>query len=388
METKSRRRSSTLSTSPKSGGIRRRATKSHVPAACVHCQRAHLACDVERPCKRCVQAGREDNCFDVQHKKRGRPRRRDREESVGSIASNFGSMDGASGILVPEMIRSSFSLTQPVQGVDQCANSPGTKDSHMVTLFLSMDVCCARVSDESLQALGLYPHEFAHRSLYDFIFPEQSDRLARIHRCLLDNASSVCGVKHMPPTERTTADCFSNTSPAMLMTIANGSQTLKETLNFKTSSGSYVPMQTRFYLGGGLGSDLFVSDSLQHLYIVCLATIDQQPQPKMADTTIEDDPLRVLLSEMEHPLGLYSVDASDPSTPSNNSVTGSGLLLHNGDDGYMVSPSLSMSPSSSPVNIPFLSKDVIQESPSGLLWQDPWMSATTGNDFDMLNIHG
>lgn len=174
-----------------------------------------------------------------------------------------------------------------------------------------MDVCCARVSDESLQALGLYPHEFAHRSLYDFIFPEQSDRLARIHRCLLDNASSVCGVKHMPPTERTTADCFSNTSPAMLMTIANGSQTLKETLNFKTSSGSYVPMQTRFYLGGGLGSDLFVSDSLQHLYIVCLATIDQQPQPKMADTTIEDDPLRVLLSEMEHPLGLYSVSIDD-----------------------------------------------------------------------------
>lgn len=85
-----------------------------------------------------MQAGREDNCFDVQHKKRGRPRRRDREESVGSIASNFGSMDGASGILVPEMIRSSFSLTQPVQGVDQCANSPGTKDSHMVTVSLDI----------------------------------------------------------------------------------------------------------------------------------------------------------------------------------------------------------------------------------------------------------
>lgn len=111
----------------------------------------------------------------------------------------------------------------------------------------------------------------------------------------------------MPPTERTTADCFSDTSPAMLMTIANGSQTLKETLSFKTSNGSYVPMETRFYLGGGLGSDLFLSDSLKSLYIVCLAIIDQQSQSKVPDTTMEDDPLRVLLSEMEHPLGLSCV---------------------------------------------------------------------------------
>ena len=115
----------------------------------------------------------------------------------------------------------------------------------------------------------------------------------------------------MPPTERTTAECFSNTSPAMLLTIANGSQTLKETLNFKTSNGSYVPMQTRFYLGGGLGSDLFVSDSLKYLYIVCLVTIDQQPPSKVSDTTMEEDPLRVLLSEMEHPLGLSCVSIKE-----------------------------------------------------------------------------
>lgn len=54
---------------------------------------------------------------------------------------------------------------------------------------------------------------------------------------------------------------------------------------------------------------------------------------------------------------------SDPSTPS-NSVTGGGLLHHNSDDGYMVSPVLSMSPPSLRENIPFLSKDIIQDSPS------------------------
>jgi hypothetical protein len=61
--------------------------------ACVHCKRAHLACDNERPCKRsvcagahapasllnlpwdsCVHLGKSDSCVDVEHKKRGRPK--------------------------------------------------------------------------------------------------------------------------------------------------------------------------------------------------------------------------------------------------------------------------------------------------------------------------
>lgn len=43
---------------------------------------------------------------------------------------------------------------------------------------------------------------------------------------------------------------------------------------FKTSSGQEVKAQARFYLGGGLGTDLFVPDTLGKLYIVCLATLD------------------------------------------------------------------------------------------------------------------
>ena len=45
----------------------------HVCRACVHCKRAHLACDESRPCKRCVHLGRTD-CVDVEHKRRGRPK--------------------------------------------------------------------------------------------------------------------------------------------------------------------------------------------------------------------------------------------------------------------------------------------------------------------------
>ncbi|KAI1302969.1 hypothetical protein F5Y03DRAFT_192905 [Xylaria venustula] len=63
-------------TSPKS----QRKTKGHVASACVPCKRAHLRCDAQRPCSRCLSNGKEDACIDIQHKKRGRPRLRDDRE--------------------------------------------------------------------------------------------------------------------------------------------------------------------------------------------------------------------------------------------------------------------------------------------------------------------
>ncbi|MCJ1292265.1 hypothetical protein MMC34_003815 [Xylographa carneopallida] len=65
-----------------SPGTARRA-KAHVPSACVNCKRKHLACETRRPCNRCLQAGKEATCVDVQHKKRGRPRLRDEEQGRG-----------------------------------------------------------------------------------------------------------------------------------------------------------------------------------------------------------------------------------------------------------------------------------------------------------------
>ncbi|KIY01753.1 uncharacterized protein Z520_01891 [Fonsecaea multimorphosa CBS 102226] len=50
-----------------------RKPKAHVASACVNCKKKHLRCDSSRPCRRCVQSGKEDSCVDVEHKKRGRP---------------------------------------------------------------------------------------------------------------------------------------------------------------------------------------------------------------------------------------------------------------------------------------------------------------------------
>ncbi len=58
-----------------------RKPKGHVASACVPCKKAHLRCDAQRPCARCVSHGKEDTCVDVRHKKRGRPRLRDDRDS-------------------------------------------------------------------------------------------------------------------------------------------------------------------------------------------------------------------------------------------------------------------------------------------------------------------
>lgn len=45
--------------------MRRAGGKANVSSACGPCKRAHLACDVGRPCKRCVNLGKEGQCEDV-----------------------------------------------------------------------------------------------------------------------------------------------------------------------------------------------------------------------------------------------------------------------------------------------------------------------------------
>ncbi|KAM0717367.1 hypothetical protein Q7P37_007219 [Cladosporium fusiforme] len=68
------------STAGRTGAQEGKKGKTHVASACVNCKRAHLSCDVQRPCARCVASGKQDTCYDVAHKKRGRPRLRDESQ--------------------------------------------------------------------------------------------------------------------------------------------------------------------------------------------------------------------------------------------------------------------------------------------------------------------
>ncbi|ORX94092.1 hypothetical protein K493DRAFT_315661 [Basidiobolus meristosporus CBS 931.73] len=77
------------SSEPTRSSNSKRVNKTHVPSACANCKKAHLACDVSRPCKRCIAMGKTDTCIDIQHKKRGRPKIRDRKSDSYLQDSNY-----------------------------------------------------------------------------------------------------------------------------------------------------------------------------------------------------------------------------------------------------------------------------------------------------------
>lgn len=138
-----------------------------------------------------------------------------------------------------------------------------------------MDLCCARVSDKSLEYLELYPQEFSHRSLYDFLLPgENQQSLSKLHRCLLDNAVQHQQGRLPNNIIRSSSEKFFASSLDTLLGIANGSLTIKQKLKFckGRNSNDFEEMNCRFYLGGGLGADLFETSTFHQLYIVCIAS--------------------------------------------------------------------------------------------------------------------
>ncbi|KAI9486910.1 MAG: ribose 5-phosphate isomerase A-domain-containing protein, partial [Benjaminiella poitrasii] len=266
------------------GLSKKRIVKStHVPTACIHCKKAHLACDLSRPCKRCYSLGKSDSCVDIRHKKRGRPKL----TSVKKWQSTNTLSEQHSQAMTS--FKESKERNKPAQAV--------------MTLFLSMDLCCIRVSDECLQFLNTSPSKISQCSLYDLIHIESSETLSRLHRILLDN----CHQNVTQPISFTSAssESFLTTSAPRLMTIANGSQTLKETLRFKTSLSQF---NCQFYLGGGLGGDLFKLSTLNRLYMVCLMTRDDKainvhnilpsPPPYTAESILECD---MMLRQQQQP---------------------------------------------------------------------------------------
>ncbi|TPX51202.1 hypothetical protein SeLEV6574_g00427 [Synchytrium endobioticum] len=66
--------------------VKRAKRQKHVGRACVHCKKAHLACDDARPCRRCAHMGRLD-CVDVEHKRRGRPRNSGTKQQAAAAAA-------------------------------------------------------------------------------------------------------------------------------------------------------------------------------------------------------------------------------------------------------------------------------------------------------------
>ncbi|KAI9316320.1 hypothetical protein BX666DRAFT_226792 [Dichotomocladium elegans] len=151
-----------------------------------------------------------------------------------------------------------------------------TATEGVITLFLSMEMCCARVSEEVITLWGYDPTDLIHRSLYGLISSHDTDRLGRLHRLLLDNIMHMAcqhdpsfrADMRPPPSERTTSPLFYETDPGQLCLAANGSSTFKDTLHIKKKSGEYDLYEVLVYLGSGFGADLTRTSTLDRLYVV------------------------------------------------------------------------------------------------------------------------
>ncbi|KAF7721858.1 hypothetical protein EC973_004066 [Apophysomyces ossiformis] len=292
----------------------------------INCKKSHLACDVSRPCKRCVSLGKADTCQDVKHKKRGRPKRSGQSSSMAvqssdeqnlstiraptftmttmsvrpgnaprSLPSTFAFIhesignadkktecerDKSPNMQLPQasttLLHQHSATTAAIPLRDQTFDANGEADSaRTITVVLSMEACCARISDKVMDMWGYYPQELAHRSFYDFISSEDADRLARLHRLLLDNVTSVVKRSHpslehqQPPSAlRTTSDLFHDTDFRILAIVASGSGRFSDTLHVKKRAGDVELYDISMSLGGGLGADLSLASDLSKLYII------------------------------------------------------------------------------------------------------------------------
>ncbi|KAI8085014.1 uncharacterized protein BX664DRAFT_387660 [Halteromyces radiatus] len=173
-----------------------------------------------------------------------------------------------------------------------------------MTLILSMEICCARIPDDIIKTWGYYPQELAHRSMYDFVAVEDTDRLSRLHRQLLDKVVQVASEKNPsqqhqtpPPTERTTSDLFHQKQLDELATIANGSPTINDTLHIKTRSGPKELYDICVFMGGGFGGDLDDPSTLSKLYIVMTcqkhSTLEKQQQQQRQQSGQHQWPIRI-----------------------------------------------------------------------------------------------
>ncbi|KAH8656764.1 hypothetical protein BGZ61DRAFT_486536 [Ilyonectria robusta] len=180
-------------TSPKS----QRKTKGHVASACVPCKRTHLRCDAQRPCSRCITNGKDYSCVDMQHKKRGRPRRRDdrdtrydpsqfphpQDAAARRPLSIYPSGGGAMGSGEPMPPR----YLERAPAAD--ANSYAVPSSIAARVpepvaFLNMKMEFAKVSPVFADAIG--GANIQGRSLGDIVVPAERERVLAIRSQLLE----------------------------------------------------------------------------------------------------------------------------------------------------------------------------------------------------------
>ncbi|EPS36009.1 hypothetical protein H072_10515 [Dactylellina haptotyla CBS 200.50] len=262
-----------------------RRAKAHVPSACVNCKNAHLACDVQRPCPRCISTGKQDSCVDVEHKKRGRPRLRDVRHSF-EVARAIDSRSGLNlggrlpspgppngrGMRLPgpeRVGRTSISsrtapyvLSDPAR--QEYASRPlfteplplprgqALESSQYIppTAFLTTDLVVASSTGSFQDLLGFAAHDLnLRRTVYDLATDSPTDlkNLDRVLRCIRAIIQREDPHYRTPPSQEV-YNVLQRSSSVDLRAGLRGAPVIEEYFDFRRSDSAVIKGFARFYL--------------------------------------------------------------------------------------------------------------------------------------------
>ncbi|CAG8591231.1 7356_t:CDS:2 [Gigaspora margarita] len=242
-----------LGTDDNGSAVMKRTNKTHVPSACVNCKRAHLACDA---------LNKVDTCIDIKHKKRGRPKLKDKKpHPYNTHATGDAKTWVSSTQFLPP------TTTNPV--------IPSPRDPRQ------FDPASSQISNECLVNMGYYPDELVHKSLYEYVPPQDCERLQKLIDSLMENAHRYHHTlqpnhQYYPFFDHpvTPDDPGFSASPEQLQCPAYGGTLIEaaDMIHLKQRNGQYDLYNVKTYLGGGLGADLTRKETWSKLYVVAFFT--------------------------------------------------------------------------------------------------------------------
>ncbi|KAF9961628.1 hypothetical protein BGZ72_002719 [Mortierella alpina] len=178
--------------------------------------------------------------------------------------------------------------------------------SPLATLFLTMDLICARVSDESQALWGYHPHDISHKSLYSIVAEEDRRKIGELLQLIKDavfSAASPNNPQHLShyPFLESSSSVFYQNRPGIMSSSAPGSSEYTDVIRVCHADGGSDLFNVRMYVGGGLGTDLLRGLNIEHAYVVCIMARHtvQAAHDHTHDRVSLDEPRPQSLSSLE-----------------------------------------------------------------------------------------
>ncbi|KAI9679407.1 MAG: hypothetical protein M1817_005429 [Caeruleum heppii] len=332
-----------------------RRAKNHVASACVNCKKAHLACDENRPCQRCVTAGKEGSCVDIQHKKRGRPRLRDDRSShptttaqasraaqrparlpslsthpALSNATRYrviraeGRIASAPNSPFDDVVRSDSDRTSLSSPAQSWSPSYAASGSGMMVAYLHTDMVVAKASRAFHDHFALSAAELEGRSLAELVDPVDRDKIYRVMGRLQQERQSR-DPNYLPPIYvGSEADAIQAVSEVDLRQITSGSVPIAEDLSFALPGNR----------SSRCAVDLRLAKTSVYFIVLAVSFIHEPVAPSIAWTppsryttsassrpsTALSDSRSHLWQTMRRPSDLASLPSSESSVESSRTV--------------------------------------------------------------------